>query len=139
MKRLHISLNVGDLDKSVEFYSSLFQARPQELKQDYAKWLLDDPRVNFVLEAVDGEGGLGHMGMQAESPAELTDILDRMQHAPAPYQEEGVTHCCYAKSEKSWTQDPDGIMWEGFYTFHQMPERGAKAIVPQAEVGCCGG
>ena len=123
MKRLHVSFNVQDLDKSVAFYSTLFQASPTVLKDDYAKWMLDDPRVNFVLEAVDeGPVGLGHAGIQVESEQELQDVFEQMQAAEAPYLEEGVTTCCYAKSEKSWTADPDGLMWEAFYTLIRLME-----------------
>ncbi|MEM7080394.1 MAG: ArsI/CadI family heavy metal resistance metalloenzyme [Pseudomonadota bacterium] len=125
MKRLHISFNVTDLEKSVGFYSTLFAAPPTVRKEDYAKWLLDDPRVNFVLEAGDAAtAGFGHAGIQVESDAELATLFTSMQNAEAPYLAEGTTTCCYARSDKSWTSDPDGVMWEGFYTHHQTEERG---------------
>ena len=136
MKRLHVSFNVTDLDKSVAFYSTLFQASPTVLKDDYAKWMLDDPRVNFVLEGGSSTPGFGHAGIQVEDEDELGDVFDRMKAAEAPYLPEGVTTCCYAKSEKSWTADPDGVMWEAFYTFHQSDERGAANFEP-AEFDAC--
>ncbi|NKB98695.1 MAG: glyoxalase/bleomycin resistance/dioxygenase family protein [Pseudomonadales bacterium] len=149
MKRLHVSFNVEDLDKSVAFYSTLFQATPTVLKDDYAKWMLDDPRVNFVLEGGGGSPGFGHAGIQAEDETELDAVFESMKSAEAPYLSEGVTNCCYAKSEKSWTADPDGVMWEAFYTFHQSDERGSPNLTadevveltndPQATGGCAGG
>ena len=126
MKRLHVSFNVENLEKSVAFYSTLFNASPTVLKDDYAKWMLDDPRVNFVLEGGGGQPGFGHAGIQVEEEAELGEMFDRLKSAEAPYLEEGETTCCYAKSEKSWTSDPDGVMWEAFYTHHQSEERGAS-------------
>lgn len=132
MKRLHVSFNVEDLEKSVAFYSTLFSAPPTVLKSDYAKWMLDDPRVNFVLEGGSDKPGFGHAGIQVEEEAELTDMFERLKSAEAPYLEEGVTTCCYAKSEKSWTADPDGVMWETFYTFHQSDTRGTGSVEPQA-------
>lgn len=133
MKRLHMSFNVQDLEKSVAFYSTLFEASPSVLKDDYAKWLLDDPRVNFVIEAAPDNPGFTHVGMQVDAEEELAEVFERMKSAEAPYLSEGVTTCCYHKSEKSWTTDPDGVMWEAFYTFHQSEERGsagpsAKAV-----------
>ena len=126
MKRLHVSFNVEDLDKSIAFYSTLFNASPTVLKDDYAKWMLDDPRVNFVLEGGSEKPGFGHAGIQVEEEAELEEMFDRLKSAEAPYLEEGETTCCYAKSEKSWTADPDGVMWETFFTFHQSDERGSS-------------
>lgn len=141
MKRLHISFNVTDLDQSVAFYSSLFASPPTVLKHDYAKWLLDDPRVNFVLEAGGDNAGFGHAGIQVEDQQELETVFERMKSAEAPYLPEGVTTCCYAKSEKSWTADPNGVMWEAFYTFHQSEERGGMnvdASTLDKTTGACG-
>lgn len=130
MKRLHVSFGTTDLDKSVAFYSTLFGAEPTVTRPGYAKWLLDDPRVNFVVETGSGKPGFNHAGIQAEAPDELNAIFDRMKQAEAPYLPEGVTTCCYAKSEKSWTVDPDGVQWEAFYTMHQTEEFGS---VPELE------
>ncbi len=124
MKRLHVSFGVEDLEKSVLFYSTLFGAAPSVRRPGYAKWMLDDPRVNFVIESLSGERGFSHAGIQVEEQAELEPIFSRLKDAEAPYLPEGVTTCCYHKSEKSWTADPDGVRWEAFYTMHQMEEFG---------------
>jgi len=137
MKRLHVSLNVSNLDQSVAFYTDLFGQQPTFLKSDYAKWMLDDPSVNFVLEHGAQSTGLTHAGIQAESDDELREVFSRMKSAEIPYLPEGTTSCCYAKSEKSWTFDPDGLPWEAFYTHHQLEERGAANIPVTAVTGCC--
>ena len=142
MKRLHLSFNVVDLNKSIAFYSNIFKAPPSVHKEDYAKWMLDDPRVNFVLEATTGKPGFGHAGIQAEAEEELTDLFERMKSAEAPYLPEGVTTCCYHKSEKSWTADPDGVMWEAFHTFHESDKRGSSNLTTEqieraTTVRCC--
>ncbi len=126
MKRLHISFTTANLDHSVAFYTQLFAAEPSVLQADYAKWMLDDPRVNFVVETGSGAPGFSHVGIQAETEEELEELFDRLQTAEAPYLPEGVTTCCYHKSEKSWTADPDGVMWEAFRTLHQTEQRGAN-------------
>ena len=109
MKRMHVNLSVSDLDASIAFYNSLFDSEPAVIKTDYAKWMLDDPRVNFVLEGGSEKPGFGHAGIQVEEEAELEEMFDRLKSAEAPYLEEGETTCCYAISEKSWTADPDGV------------------------------
>ena len=117
MKRLHVHVGVNDLDQSIRFYSTLFAAEPTVLKEDYAKWMLDDPRVNFAISAGQHAiKGIQHLGVQVESTDELSDVYGRLQAADRPVLEEGRTTCCYAKSEKSWIADPDGIVWETFYT-----------------------
>ncbi|OLF73067.1 glyoxalase [Maricaulis sp. W15] len=132
MKRLHVSFNVRDLDASIRFYSKLFDSEPTLVREDYAKWLLDDPRMNFVIESGDGPVGFSHAGLQSDSSDELHDVFERMKSAEAPYLPEGVTTCCYHKSEKSWTSDPDGVMWEAFHTQHRTEERGeVSQFLPQ--------
>ena len=117
MKRLHVHVGVNDLDQSIRFYSTLFAAEPTVRKGDYAKWMLDDPRVNFAISAGQHAiKGIQHLGVQVESTDELSDVYGRLQAADRPVLEEGRTTCCYAKSEKSWIADPDGIVWETFYT-----------------------
>ena len=117
MKRLHVHVGVNDLDQSVGFYSTLFGARPTVLKHDYAKWLLEDPRVNFAISAgMHARKGIEHLGIQVEDGAELAEVYDRLKVAGRPVLEEGKTTCCYAKSEKSWVTDPDGVIWEAFHT-----------------------
>ena len=117
MKRLHVHVAVGDLDTSVRFYSTLFGTGPAVLKDDYAKWMLDDPRVNFAISQGNGaRKGIEHLGIQAESTEELSQVYGRLKAADRPVLEEGCTTCCYAKSEKSWISDPDGVVWEAFFT-----------------------
>ena len=147
MKRLHVSINVSHLDNSIQFYSDLFGSEPTVTREDYAKWMLDDPRVNFVIEQSDESTGLTHAGIQVESDSELGEMFDRMKAAEMPYLEEGMTNCCYHKSEKSWTLDPDGLPWEAFYTHHATEARGTSEMVLPAccaaeavettEPGCC--
>jgi catechol 2,3-dioxygenase-like lactoylglutathione lyase family enzyme len=117
MKRLHVHAGVTDLDQSIGFYSTLFGSEPTVVKSDYAKWMLDDPRVNFAISTGQhAEKGIEHLGIQVESSAELAEVYGRLKAADRPVLEEGATTCCYAKSEKSWIADPDGIVWEAFLT-----------------------
>jgi catechol 2,3-dioxygenase-like lactoylglutathione lyase family enzyme len=117
MKRLHIHVGVDDLDRSTGFYTKLFGAPPSVQKADYAKWMLDDPRVNFAISSGHhGAAGIEHLGIQAEDETELAEVYSRLKTADRPVLEEGATTCCYAKSEKSWIADPDGIVWEAFLT-----------------------
>jgi len=116
MKRLHVHVAVDDLQKSIAFYSTLFAAKPAVVKPDYAKWMLDDPRVNFAISARGNALGVDHLGIQVESNDELGEVYARLERAEGPVLEEGETTCCYAKSEKSWIMDPQGIAWETFHT-----------------------
>jgi catechol 2,3-dioxygenase-like lactoylglutathione lyase family enzyme len=125
MKRLHVHVGVSDLNQSIRFYSTLFAAGPTVIKEDYAKWMLDDPRVNFAISAGQhSTKGIQHLGVQAESTDELADVYGRLKAADRPVLEEGRTTCCYAKSEKSWIADPDGIVWETFFTDGQATSYG---------------
>ena len=116
MKRLHVHVSVEDLDKSIGFYSALFAAKPAVVKDDYAKWMLEDPRVNFAISRRANAPGLDHLGIQVESGEELQDVYGRLRQAGSAVLEVGPTTCCYAKSEKSWIDDPTGIAWETFLT-----------------------
>ena len=117
MKRLHVHVGVKDLENSIRFYSTMFGAKPTVVKDDYAKWMLDNPRVNFAVSAGDEQvRGIRHLGIQAESIEELGNVYGRLKAADRPVLEEGRTTCCYAKSEKSWIADPDGLVWEAFFT-----------------------
>lgn len=117
MKRFHVHVGVTDLDQSIGFYSSLFAAEPTVVRTDYAKWMLDDPRVNFAISSGNHAGrGIEHLGIQAETGPELAEVYGRLRSADRPMLEEGQTTCCYAKSEKSWIADPDGVVWEAFHT-----------------------
>jgi catechol 2,3-dioxygenase-like lactoylglutathione lyase family enzyme len=116
MKRLHVHVGVADLDRSIAFYSTLFGTAPTVRKDDYAKWMLNDPRVNFAISAGNSHKGIEHLGIQAEDIGELGEVYGRLKAADRPVLEEGRTTCCYAKSEKSWIADPDGVVWEAFFT-----------------------
>ncbi len=116
MKRLHVHVAVKNVDASIRFYSQLFAAEPSVRKPDYAKWLLDDPRVNFAISERGAEPGVDHLGIQVEDRTELQDVYGRLKKAEAPVIEEGETTCCYAYSEKSWIEDPQGVQWETFLT-----------------------
>jgi catechol 2,3-dioxygenase-like lactoylglutathione lyase family enzyme len=116
MKRLHVHVSVDDLAQSVRFYSTLFAAEPAVTKADYAKWMLDDPRVNFAISTRSGGSGLDHLGIQVETQGELQEVYGRLRQADRPVLDEGSTTCCYAQSEKSWITDPQGVSWETFLT-----------------------
>ena len=116
MKRMHVHVAVADLKQSIGFYSALFAAQPTVVKSDYAKWMLEDPRVNFAISTRGREPGLDHLGIQVENPDELHEVYARMRDAGGNIIEQGETTCCYAKSEKSWIDDPAGIAWETFHT-----------------------
>ena len=145
MKRLHVHVGVADLHQSIAFYSTLFGAQPTVAKPDYAKWKLEDPRVNFAISSGAHEGrGIEHLGIQVESREELGAVYGRLEAADRPVLEEGRTTCCYAKSEKSWIADPDGVVWEAFFTegeatvYGDSPELGVLAEEAQAAPACCG-
>jgi catechol 2,3-dioxygenase-like lactoylglutathione lyase family enzyme len=116
MKRMHVHVGVENLDQSIGFYSALFATQPAVVKSDYAKWMLDDPRVNFAISTRGKRPGLDHLGIQVESQTELSEVYARLREAGGLVFEEGPTTCCYAKSEKSWIDDPAGISWETFLT-----------------------
>ncbi|HEX6374847.1 MAG TPA: ArsI/CadI family heavy metal resistance metalloenzyme [Allosphingosinicella sp.] len=144
MKRLHVHVGVADLDRSIAFYSTLFGAAPSVAKPDYAKWMLDDPRVNFAISSGrHAARGVEHLGVQVEDEAELAAVYGRLEAANRPVLEEGATTCCYARSEKSWIADPDGLVWEAFLTrgeatvYGDSPAFDAFAGEP-AQAPCCG-
>ena len=133
MKRLHVHVSVKDLDASVRFYSQLFAANPTVHKPDYAKWMLDDPRVNFAISRRDGKPGVQHLGIQVEDREELEEVYKRLRRAERPVIEEGETTCCYAHSEKSWIDDPQGVQWETFLTTGESTVYGTDEIRPKAQ------
>lgn len=141
MKRLHVHVSVKDLDASVRFYSRLFASDPAIRKPDYAKWMLDDPRVNFAISQRDGRPGVQHLGIQVEDRAELAEVYERLRRAQRPVIEEGETTCCYAHSEKSWIDDPQGVQWETFLTTGESTVYGTDEIRPKAgraaKAACC--
>lgn len=149
MKRFHVHVGVENLEQSVRFYSTLFAAEPTLRKPDYAKWMLDDPRVNFAISTSRSHAVIHHLGIQAENGDELSEIHGRLESAGAPIREEGETTCCYARSEKSWIDDPQGIAWETFRTLGESaiyggcsptkPETTADRAEPvNAAATCCG-
>lgn len=141
MKRLHVHVAVADLDASIRFYSQLFAAEPSVRKSDYAKWMLEDPRVNFSISHRGGSPGVQHLGIQVESGAELAEVYGRLRRAARPLIVEGETTCCYAKSEKSWIDDPQGVPWEAFLTTGESSVYGTDDIRPQLArteaAACC--
>lgn len=133
MKRMHLHVRVENVDQSIAFYSSLFDAPPTVVKSDYAKWMLEDPRVNFAISTkAEGARGIEHVGIQAETLDELGDIYGRLAEAGRPVLEEGATTCCYAKSDKSWVTDPDGVIWEAFLTHGEATVYGDRLQVAEA-------
>jgi catechol 2,3-dioxygenase-like lactoylglutathione lyase family enzyme len=142
MKRLHVHVGVDDLAQSIGFYSTLFGAEPTVTKDDYAKWMLDDPRVNFAISSGNAHKGVEHLGIQVESAGELQEVYGRLKAADRPVLEEGATTCCYTKSEKSWIADPQGVVWEAFFTngeatvYGDSPELTALSA-KAAEATCC--
>lgn len=125
MKRLHVHVAVKDLAESTRFYATLFGTQPSVVKPDYAKWMLDDPRVNFAISTRANERtGLDHLGLQVDSREELAAVAGQLAAAGEPLREQTATTCCYARSDKAWSKDPSGISWETFYTFGDATEYG---------------
>lgn len=146
--RLHVHVGVSDLDQSIAFYNHLFGTMPSVIKDDYAKWMLEDPRVNFAISQREGQSdgaghGVRHLGVQVDDSAELATVYERMKAADRPVLEEGATTCCYAKSEKSWIADPDGVMWETFLTTGEStvyggdPALGILVATAADDAACC--
>jgi catechol 2,3-dioxygenase-like lactoylglutathione lyase family enzyme len=149
MKRMHLHVGVSDLDRSVAFYTALFGASPTVHHADYAKWMLDDPRVNFAIsQGHCAATGIEHVGIQAETEGELVALTQQLTAADEPTRAEAESRCCYAASSKTWTRDPDGVIWETFHTMDQIHTYGtrpdftpltAPATLPEpATSPCCG-
>lgn len=132
MKRFHVHVSVGNLQENIRFYSSIFGADPAVVKEDYAKWMLDDPRINFAISTRGDEPGVNHLGIQAESDAELKGLRVGIIKAQAPILEQKEASCCYAKSDKYWTTDPQGIPWETFHSLGSVPVYGEDTGSAQA-------
>jgi catechol 2,3-dioxygenase-like lactoylglutathione lyase family enzyme len=138
MKRFHVHVAVADLEQSVEFYSTLFGTSPSVQKDDYAKWMLDDPRVNFAISKRGRLPGVDHLGIQVESPDDLTEISSRLRATQQDIVQQEQTSCCYAKSDKTWVRDPQGIAWESFYTIGTSTTYGEDAPLDRSlAVECC--
>jgi catechol 2,3-dioxygenase-like lactoylglutathione lyase family enzyme len=117
MKRLHVHIAVDDINRSVGFYSTLFGARPSVLKEDYAKWMLEDPKVNLAISRRNRAAGVDHLGIQVESDGELRELAGRLKASGEQPRDQEATTCCYAQSNKAWVSDPSGVRWETFFTF----------------------
>lgn len=148
MKRFHVHVGVKDLNESIQFYSTLFGQMPTKLKEDYAKWMLEDPRINFAISTRVGDVGVDHLGFQVDESSELGELTERLKKADLGIYDEGTTTCCYANSEKAWVKDPSGIAWEAYHTmndvevFNEKPkEVSASACcapkVDKLKSGCC--
>jgi len=154
MKRMHLHISVPDLAQSIEFYAALFGAQPSVVKPDYARWMLDDPRVNLAISQREGKfAGVDHVGVQVESTDELNELAGRLKAAGAQTFDETGAACCYAQSDKSWVKDPSGVRWETFFTYGEAtvygedpaaqaaamaaPATGCAAASKTAKASCC--
>ncbi|MEM1271913.1 MAG: ArsI/CadI family heavy metal resistance metalloenzyme [Bacteroidota bacterium] len=131
MKRLHVALNVTDLETSIRFYSTLFDTEPTTRKPDYAKWMLDNPRVNFAISTGSSSKGIEHLGIETDDPAELVAQRSRIAEAGLAYFDEGNTICCYHESDKLWVSDPESVAWEIFHTY------GTAEVMHGQPSSCC--
>jgi catechol 2,3-dioxygenase-like lactoylglutathione lyase family enzyme len=144
MKRFHVHVAVRDLDDSVRFYSTIFGAAPSVHKPDYAKWMLDDPRINFAISERSGHHGVNHLGFQVDDDAELEQIHGRLEAAGAAVVAERGVSCCYARSDKYWISDPQGVAWESFRSLGSVPFYGDEGNAPAEPAAgatakaCCG-
>jgi catechol 2,3-dioxygenase-like lactoylglutathione lyase family enzyme len=137
MKRFHVHIRVDDLNASIAFYERLFSAPPTRVESDYAKWMLDDPRVNFAISTRGGQAGLDHLGFQTDTAEELVQLKDQAQSADMALIDQGQTSCCYAQSDKHWITDPQGIAWEHFHTLGNIPVFHENPAVQLSSTACC--
>lgn len=139
MKRFHVHVHVDDLNKSIAFYSKLFAAEPTRVESDYAKWMLYDPRINFAISTRGGAVGVDHLGFQVDDAAELAELKTRAEAADMALLDEGETTCCYARSDKHWITDPQGIAWEHFHSLDNIPvfSEGKQADAATEGAVCC--
>ena len=142
LKRFHVHLSVSDLAQSIRFYSTLFGAEPVRIEHDYAKWMLDDPTVNFAISTRDPALGVNHIGLQLDSPEELAGLEAKLKRAASSVMPESGVTCCYATSDKHWVTDPQGVAWEVFHTLKDAPVYGdykpIAAIRQSTQTPCCG-
>ena len=143
MKRFHVHVAVHDLEKSIRFYKAMFDAEPTVRRPDYAKWQLDDPRINFAISQRGAKTGVDHLGIQAENAVELEQLRSQLAQADVAIMDQKNATCCYAKSDKHWTIDPQGIAWESFHTLESAPRygddlrSGTRLPVREAKAACC--
>ena len=140
MKRFHVHAHVENLPQSITFYSRMFGAQPTRVEGDYAKWMLDDPRINFAISTRGGKPGIDHLGIQTDTEEELVALKARAEAAELSLHDVGETTCCYARSDKYWVTDPQGIAWEQFHTLQSIPTFSeATASAAQSTSACCPG
>lgn len=141
MKRFHVHAHVEDLQASIAFYSKLFGVAPTRTESDYAKWMIEDPRINFAISSRGGKPGVDHLGLQTDTEDELVELKQRAREADMTLLEEGETNCCYARSDKYWVTDPQGIAWEQFHTLADIPTFGGGRAdgQPASTSACCAG
>ncbi len=137
MKRFHVHVRVANLAKSIDFYSQLFGEKPTRVEKDYAKWMLEDPRINFAISNRSGALGIDHLGFQVDQPVELIELKSRARLLNDMAISEEVTTCCYAESEKHWVVDPQGIAWEHFHTLGNAPVFLDSDADPDASQSAC--
>jgi len=137
MKRFHVHVHVDDLVKSIGFYSKLFAAEPTRIEGDYAKWMLEDPRINFAISTRGSKAGIDHLGFQTDDPEELAALKARAEAADVALLDEGETTCCYHRSEKHWVTDPQGLAWEHFHTLGNIPVFNEAAAAQATATACC--
>jgi catechol 2,3-dioxygenase-like lactoylglutathione lyase family enzyme len=139
MKRLHLHVSVPELDPAIAFYTTLFDAAPTVVKTDYAKWMIEDPRVNFAISARARAEGIDHVGIQVDSPAALGELAARLKAAGETTLDQEATTCCYANSDKSWVTDTAGVRWETFFTHGDATSYGEDEQLPEPSASaCCG-
>ncbi|SAL62438.1 glyoxalase/bleomycin resistance protein/dioxygenase [Caballeronia arvi] len=138
MKRFHNHVHVEDIATSVAFYTNLFAAEPARVEVDYAKWMLDDPRVNFAISTRGTKAGVDHLGFQVDDVAELAELAQRAHAADMALLDKGETTCCYARSDKHWVVDPQGLAWEHFHTLDRAPVYGeSRQTVSSTDATAC--
>ena len=135
MKRFHVHVAVPDLQKGIRFYSTMFGAEPTVVKEDYAKWMIEDPRINFAISQRGGASGINHLGFQVDESSDLEDIHSRLHAADAGITQEKNVSCCYARSDKYWVTDPAGVPWESFHSLGNVPFY--RGETKEAEKGAC--
>ena len=146
MKRLHLHVSVPDTEQAIPFYNTLFGAAPVKVKPGYAKWLIEDPALNFAISSGNGRAGVNHLGIHVDGEEELAEIRGRLNAARVSLHDEGETLCCYARSDKSWLEDPAGLPWEAYRTmedveiYRNTPVGGPRpaATADEAAPHCCG-
>jgi len=136
MKRLHMHVSVPNIEQAIVFYSTLFDAPPAVVKEDYAKWMLEDPRVNLAISSRARATGIDHVGVQVDSPDELAELATRLKAAGSTTFDQAATTCCYARSDKSWVTDTAGVRWETFFTHGEATAYGEDEVIPD-DSACC--